>query len=70
MTNNARMCSYLFSYLDSFHSGFAKVLFNFYVDLDITGVAASRRTVTSLEIMFNQGKALKDDKLFLWVWIQ
>lgn len=49
-TNTERMSSYLVLYLDSFHASFAKVLFDFYVDLNITSVAASRRAVIRLEM--------------------
>lgn len=31
----------LFLYLDSFHSGFAEVLFDFDIDFDITSIAVT-----------------------------
>lgn len=56
-TNIKITSSYLVLYLDSFHTSFAKVLFDFYVDLNITNVAASRRAVIRLEIRVQQDEA-------------
>lgn len=54
-TNYLGTSEYVFSYLDSFYSGFAKVLFDFYVDLDITGIAGSIKGVINLERVHIKG---------------